>query len=303
LPARGPARFSSRPCRRIAAGLLAACAASNCASARLTSFHDFSKAGVSYVKAAERVLNDAGTAAIRSDTAVLIAARPVLSEEERRDRIVTANELLRDRLRILEDIRRHGRLLQEYFEALAALADGKTPASASAAAQGAFKALTGLSESIRRAQIGEATIGKLVSIVAEPVVAGFKAGALEHELRQRAGAIANELALQQAALQAIAGMLTVDVQAQMNLEESQEIVAPYARNAALARSWADARERLLETTAALENADAAAHAAGALRQAFVSLVQNRFDTAALQALFDDIDSVVDVAEAVGKGSR
>lgn len=302
MPARRPAPFSSRRRFPIAAGLLAACAASGCASARLTSFHDFSTAGVNYVKAADRVLNDAGTAAIRSDTAVLIAARPVLSEDERRERIITANELLRDRLRILEDIRRHGRLLQEYFEALAALADSKAPASASAAAQSAFKGLSGLSESIRSARIGQTTIGKLVPVVVEPVVAGFKAGALEHELRQRAGTIANELALQQAALQAITGMLTVDVRAQMNLEESQQVVAPYARDAALARSWADARERLLETSAALANADAAARAAGALRQAFTALVEHRFDAAALQALLDDIDGVVDVAEAV-KGSR
>jgi hypothetical protein len=302
LPARRPARGSSRQ-RRIAAGLLAACAASGCASARLTSFHDFSTAGVSYVKAADRVLTDAGTAAIRSDTAVLIAARPGLSEEERRERVITANELLRERLRILEDVRRHGRLLQQYFEALTALADSKAPASASAAAQSTFKALGGLSESIRSARIGATTIGTLLPVAVEPVVASFKAGALERELRKRAGAIANELALQQAALHAIAGMLTVDVQEQMNVEESQEIVAPYARNAALARSWADARERLLETSAALANADAAAHAAASLRQAFVSLVEKRFDAAALQALLDDIDAVVDVAEVVGKGTR
>ena len=92
-------------------------------AARVTQFHDFAAAGVSYQKAADTALDDAGTAAIRANNANLVTARPnraALPSTEREDDVKQHNGLLQKRLAILRDLRRHGRVLQRYFQALAA---------------------------------------------------------------------------------------------------------------------------------------------------------------------------------------
>jgi len=107
-----------------------------CVSARLAQFSGFSQAGVAYVKASGTFIDEAGSAAIRSDSAVLLQARPNLSKEQRSDQLDKHNARLKDRLLILRKIKRHGKLLQDYFEVLGSMADSKAPESLGAAAQG-----------------------------------------------------------------------------------------------------------------------------------------------------------------------
>jgi len=98
---------------------------SGCAAARLTQFHNFSQAGAAYTKATQAVLDEAGTAAIEADSLIAQKGRDGLrSADERRQFIIGENQELRKRLVLLGDIGRHGRLLQSYFEALAALSEG-----------------------------------------------------------------------------------------------------------------------------------------------------------------------------------
>jgi hypothetical protein len=275
-------------------GCLALAAATGCA-ARTTQFHDFATAGVAYVKASDTVLAEAGSAAIRADTTVLIGARPNTPQAERGARIRASNKALEERMVILRDISRHGRQLQRYFEALANVAGSKAPESAAKAAEAAFDGLAGLSSAIRNSPLKP-----VVPSATKLTVGVFKARILEDELRRRADAIAGELALQEGAFTAIGDQLKADLGVQLNTLETQQIIAPYQSVAALPEDWGARREQFLKTVAASDSADAAGRAARALRGAFEAVVANRFDQMAFDSLLEDITELATVAEQISR---
>ncbi len=290
------------PVRRLPAAVVAlhlAVAASGCA-ARATQFSDFAQAGLAYVKASEAVIDEAGTASIKANNVTLVRTRPAIPPDKRLDEINTHNELLRQRLAILQDIRRHGRLLQTYFQALAALAGSDAPRTSAAAAESAFAALSKVSPEIKAAKTGVASLGDLVPAVTKPLVASFRHNALERELELRAEAIANEIALQEAAFTAIGRLLAADLQVQLNAFETEQVNNPFAADRALPSNWTNHREQLLKMTGVAASTGAAASAARNLRASFEALVNNRFDRAALDSLLLDINAMLDIATKIGE---
>jgi hypothetical protein len=280
--------------------LLCAAALSGCASTRLSRFRAFSQAGAAYVKASQTVLDEAGTAAIRADSAVLRNTRPAWTAQERRAAVIENNELLRQRLAILHNIGAHQRLLQDYFETLAALADSDAPNTLAEASQAAFASVARLSPAIKDARIGKASVAGLVPAVAAPIVTRFKVRALNAELKMRAKPVADELALQEGAFQAVTQELRTDLRVQLNLLETDSIVAPFAAEGALPAEWASRRETILGATAAVESADAASRAARKLREAFTALVENRLDSSGLPGLTAELDATLDIVARILK---
>ena len=293
-------RLTVRCFPALAVALLLGVVTSACA-ARVTQFGDFAQAGLSYVKASEAVIDEAGTASIRSNNATLVKNREAIPPAKRLDEINTFNELLKQRLVILQDIRRHGRVLQRYFQALADLAGSDAPATAAAAAEGAFASLSKLSPAIKNAKVGDAAVSALIPAVTKPIVASFKVKALERELQLRSEAIANEIALQEAAFTAIGQVLATDLKVQLNTFETEQVNNPFAANAGLPGNWASNREQLLKMTGTAASAGAAASAARNLRTSFESLVNNRFDRAALDSLLLDINAMLDIATKIAGG--
>src|SRR6266576_3590850 len=57
---------------------------SGCATARLNQYRGFSLAGVAYTKASQTLTDQAGTASISADTAILLKNRPDLPADDRR---------------------------------------------------------------------------------------------------------------------------------------------------------------------------------------------------------------------------
>jgi len=298
------AREGHRPVVRrlpaVAAVLLLGIVTSACA-ARVSQFGNFAQAGLTYVKASEVVIDEAGTATIRANNVTLVKNRPAIAPDKRLDEINTHNELLKARLGILQDIRRHGRLLQSYFQALAELAGSDAPDTAAAAAEGVFASLSKISPAIRTAKVGGESVGALIPAVTKPIVASFKVKALERELELRSEAIANEIALQEAAFTAIGKLLATDLQVQLNTFETEQVNNPFAADGTLPGNWTGNREQLLKMSGAAASTGAAASAARNLRASFESLVNNRFDRAALDSLLLDISTMLDIATKIAEG--
>lgn len=274
------------------AGLILISATGACA-ARTSQFGNFATAGDAYVKAADVVLDEAGTAAIRADTAIMVGARPNLPADQRGKRLLAANTALKTRAAILRDLRRHGRVLQRYFETLAAVANSDAPEAAAAAAQETFGAIAGLSSALKASPLKP-----VVPAVTKLIVGSFKVRILEDELRARADAVAAELALQEALFKVIGDQLKTDLQVQLNVLERDKVVAPFAGDEALPKDWGQTREQVIKSQAASESLDAAARAAAALRGAFTAVVANRFDRAAFDSLLDDIGEVLAIIESI-----
>jgi len=274
-----------------------------CATARLTQFHNFAQAGTAYVKASQAVLDEAGTAAIEADSLIAQKGRDGLrTVDERREFIVGENQELRKRLLLLREIGRHGRLLQSYFETLAALADPKAPATLGTAAQGIFDSIGRLSPAIKNASLGGVKIQDHIPQAANFVVQAFKVKALENELKARSSDIEREIALQEAAFSVISSTLETDLIVKLQLEETEEVIEPFSTAKDLPRSWAVRREEILRARVAAASARAGQEAASKLRESFVALVENRLSEPSIAGIIAAINSMLDLTEEIKKAT-
>ena len=273
-----------------------------CATARLNRFNTFAQAGISYTAASDTVIQAAGEATINTDSALLVKHRPDLNESTRRSNITTQNHLLKQRLAVLQLISAHGKLLQAYFEALAALSDPKATDTVGPAAQGVYDALAKVSPDLKNAKMGTTSVSDFLPIVSAPVVANFKVHALNKELRTRSVAITNELALQEAAFKAIESELKTDIQVQQNIRETSNI-DQFASDKALPGEWSSERRTILMVHPAITSVDAAAKAAAHLRSAYTALVENRFDNTDFQGVMSDVSNILAITQKIQAAVR
>ena len=304
-------RTSASTCRRsrlcpalsalFLAGLLQI--TSGCATARLTQFHNFAQAGTAYVKASQAVLDEAGNAAIEADSLIAQKGRDGLrTADERREFIVGEDQELRKRLLLLREIGRHGRLLQSYFETLAALADPKAPATLGTAAQGVFDSIGRLSPAIKNASLGGVRIQDHIPQATNFVVQVFKVKALENELKVRSKAIEREIALQEAAFSVISSTLETDLTVKLQVEETEDVIEPFAAAKDLPKSWAASREEILRARVAASSARAAQDATAKLRESFVALVENRLSEPSIAGIIAAINSMLDLTDEIKKAT-
>lgn len=270
-----------------------------CATTRLNQFKGFAEVSDAYVQAVSTLLNEAGSAAIDTDSMTLVKTRPALRPEERQERILEHNQLMRERLDLLSDLQRHARLLQNYFQALGLLAASDTSSAILTALDSTFASLGKVSPRIADAKIGGTPVSTLLGEAARITVAKLQVKALEDELKRRGQTIERELALQEAALTAISETMRTDLQAQMNQTESQAVVLPYVTASSLPANWAYKRRQVLTASIAVDSATAAVDAAAGMKTSFLALVEGRLQISDLSGLNNDINEILTLMERVG----
>jgi hypothetical protein len=272
-----------------------------CATRRLTQFNTFAQAGITYTTASQGVVTAAGTAAVNADSALLIHSRPSLNEDARRTTINKSDAKLKERLQLLQLINTHGKVLAAYFTALASLSDPKATDTVGTAAQSAYDSFSKISPDLKNAKLGSTSVSSFIPKVVAPIVAAFKVHALDAELKQRATAIADEIALQQAAFSAITSEFKTDLQEAQNLHEVDNInlfVSPKD----LPTDWAAERLSLLSTPVTIAQADAASKAADQMGKAWADLVANKLDNNGLTLLMGDISNILSIAQTIEKAA-
>ncbi len=273
-----------------------------CTSARLNQFKNFAAAGIAYVDAADAVLNEAGDLVVDEDSDNLIMTRDHLSEAQRTSTIQKFNDQDQRYLKILYDIRRHNRLLRDYFVALAELAGREARSQIGKSTKSLYDSLSKLHQAIGKAQIKD---GKAIGTLMEPAVtlavAQFQQAALEEELRERAQLIERELALQHAAMKAVARVMKSRLESTLTADESTKIVLPYAGKGTppvdkLPRTWKADRRRILKARVSSDSVDAVEKVARRLQSNFVKLVNNEFDLDDLHLMIQDMNDVIALME-------
>ena len=282
-----------------AAAVLCGAGQAACTTARVNHFAEFARAGTAYAQAVAGVTREAAGAAVDADSAALARARPGVPQGERGRTAIEHDDLLKERVSLLGQLREHARLLETYFIALGAVAGSSAPGDLGAATEELVASMGVVSRRLRDARVGDASIGSISGSVVRITVAGFQRAALESELDARAGALERELDFQHAAMQAIAEQMRTDLAAVLGHREAVEVIAPYrSPSATLPSSWAKRRREILTATAAAASVDAAADAAASLKRSFAALVENRYSAADLEAFLLDIDRILDLIEQV-----
>ncbi len=267
-----------------------------CATARVGQFDAFARAGIQFTDAVAPVVDDAFEAVVATDTLLLLRAREDLADSmERLERLQSSDEVLRARLLVLNDLKRHAALLKSYFVAIRALAQTDEASGITTATQDLVSNMAELNGKITA---GTPRVKEILGRGVSLAISSFQSAALNRELQANAGTIERELDLQRAALAALRDQMSADMEIQFSAQYSELVELPYARNGVLPSDWSQRRMESFRRQELLTSVDAAADAARSLRVAYLALVEDRLDAAGIQSLFHDIQRVITLVEDV-----
>ncbi len=269
-----------------------------CTTARVNQFKQFAEAGIAYVEAVDALTREAADASVNADSAVLARTRSAVPQDDRARTVLEHNQLLKQRLEILADLRRHAGLLGAYFVALGAMTDPDTPAEVGEAASEFIESMAAVGGRLRTARVGDLAVDDFTGKVVEISVASFRHAQLERELRLRAAVLERELDLQHAAMRAVVEAMATDIGVVLRHNEQVDVVDPFRGNAKLPKTWAKRRREILTATTAVASADAAALAALKLGEAFTALAENRFGAVEYLAVMGEIRRTLDLIAAI-----
>ncbi|CAK8711463.1 MAG: hypothetical protein CDV28_1187 [Candidatus Electronema aureum] len=277
---------------------------SGCAS-RVSQFKTFGETGAKYVDTMNKLLGASGEVSIDASSALLINQRSnaIIGDAGKAyEELKESDKLMDNRLQILNDIAEHNQQLKLYFKALAGLAGSNAGTEIATGTKSIVDELSKLNPKISKATLGEAPIGSLVGPATELVVASFQQAALERELKTNAKTIERELALQVAAMQAVATIWKSDQKIIIagNKKINQE---QFLKDNALPRNWAANRKAVLTASTSAELADSASEAARKLKEAFEILVSkgDKEKVENIPLIVNDLNKVLDLIELVKKG--
>ena len=269
-----------------------------CSTARVNQFKQFAEAGIAYVEAVDALTREAAGASVNADSAVLARTRSAVAQDDRARTVLEHNQLLKQRIGILADLRQHAGLLGAYFVSLGAMTDPDAPAEVGQAAAQFVESLGAVGGRLRTARVGDLAVDDFTGKVVEISVANFRQAQLERELRLRAPTLARELDLQHAAMRAVVEAMATDIGVVLRHQEQTDVVDPYRGNAKLPKTWAKRRREILTASTAVASADSAAVAARKLGEAFVALAENRFGAVEYLAVMGEIRRTLDLIAAV-----
>ena len=291
---------------------------SGCATHRLGQFEKFSKAGMEYAHAMIVLSEEAGKIAIDADSQKLMTVRSgflpsevvnckktkgeeVKDDETRKHAYSIQTLALEGYLEELRNFRMHTRLLQKYFSSLNKLASSDIASGVSGNTGQLIEELEKISPSLREAKIRGNPIKKFINETVERSVSSFQQKALEKELKNNATTIERELELQHAYLTVLAIGIEEDLETIIDTKTFYQVEKPYTGRDKLPKNWLNDRRNLMSSKIMIGSIDNAKNAAKQLKSAFVDLVENKIEAEDLNALFRDINNILDLIE-VGRST-
>jgi len=273
----------------------------SCTTQRIGQFRKFADAGKTYSGAVTELLQEAGNVAIDADNENMFFNHGGFDETNRRKVYEAHTAGLKEFLKILDDCRKHTRLLGDYFTNMAALADSRSGETIGEKSGKIIEELNKIHPPLENAKIGGVTVRDFLAESVPPVVNLLKKNALENELRQNGKTIVRELDLQVALVSALTESLQSDLETITNYSETT-VVKPYLSGSKLPESWKKERKALLLLASASKLAGNAKNASAELRKAFTCLMENKIKPSDLNDLFAEINELIGFIELIRKNN-
>jgi hypothetical protein len=282
--------------------LLALAFSSGCDSERLSQFSIFATAGSLYVQNLHKVIEQAGSAMIASDSAVLVAAGKIAGKDvvsshkdQYTNNIQTNDAELQQYLATLQIIDAHATLLGSYFDALAKLTNSKADAKTSSAGSLLDSIATAnpkVENATLKAANSSATVKQFVPSGNPLVVAHFEVRAIDEQLKKDAPTIDQALALQEAAVTAIVSQMKDSLAVSLQGRELSDVIAPYLDNVdKLPSDWSSNREAFLRAKVAIDSVDSARAAITELHRDFRRMVEDKSASIDFTTLLNDLNKM------------
>jgi hypothetical protein len=134
--------------------------------------------------------------------------------------------------------------------------------------------------------------------VAPLTVADLQSETLEEELRRNGDAVVSAIELQRAFLQAVAGDLDAQLDAEQQDQEFQSVIEPYLASGPLPSDWAQLRAAALQQSPSVATLAAAASTAENLKISFVAMAEGNTSGGLSAQLQDDASNLAALVQAL-----
>jgi len=258
---------------------------------------------MAWARAMDAVLVLAEETAVDADSARALSESEGLTRDARRQ-VLDRHEGIAALVADMERLRRHGKLLGRYFEALHGLTETDADARARDAAVRAASAAAELGKELAGSTLLTASERELLGKSTGLAVRGVREAALARELEARGATIETELELQEALLAALRRTIRVDSASLRQLAAERDVAGPFVNGSISdARGWISFRRSLVLPPATVEALADAADAASRVRSAWAALVSGRFDAAAWSSVLADAETLVALVRSVQEVRR
>jgi len=274
-----------------------------CAAQRVNQFKSFAEAGRAYSTAMMELTQEAGNAAIDADSGTLILGRESWTSAERGSLLVEHTRELKELLAVLRDLRRHTKLLGDYFSVLSDMSSPDAAAGLDEEAGRLVASVQKLGSRMESARIGSAEVQEFVTAAVPLSIAGFTQKALEEELKRNGDVLNRQLELQKAVLEALTPETEADLDAVFKQRAYTDVAQPFLKDTRLPNSWIKNRREVLSGYVSLASVGNAADAAGQLGETFRKLAEGKIEPGDFEELFADIRTMIDLIELLGQSNE
>lgn len=277
--------------KTVLALMLAGSIVSGCAGPTKSEYTVFAQAGAGYAAAVDKLLTAAGLAQVDSTSWTLVMEKNVTGMDDKTYSAKSKADL--DRLKEISRLRVHAKLLARYFGLLESLATSDAPEKTKTAIEGVVKSLESLFVNLPPATSALPPFGKLV------VDLKIRA-ALKSELEARKDVIRKHLQIQEALLAELTGDISHALTLEKGTKEQQLVIDPIVNNAPLKNpeKWVSTRREVIYMPVTVEELNSSSNAAKKLREAFEGLLSGEKSLGRINALITDIESILDVVDAI-----
>jgi hypothetical protein len=253
-------------------------------------------AGNKYTHAVNELLTTAGNIRLEASSEQILKDDRLSNQSI--DDYTQLSKLDDERLKILNDIRRHNLLLQAYFSKLHELANSNAPDEAKAEIEGISNNLNTIGQELRGSNL--ITNQGVFSSLASFVVTSQIRGALREELEKRTPEIILQLTLQQEMLNALRDSIQQDVKLIKLAREQRLIVRPLVQTDPISNEdeWIQTRKTILTMNRKIAELEAASAALGEFKEIFQAFVSGKLTSQRLNSVLKDIDSFLAQIESI-----
>ncbi len=257
----------------------------------------FAKAGTLYYAAMDNLLVATSNISINANSERLLDNDEISNTTNDQYDTTTRND--RARLKVINDLRKHTRLMSSYYDLLFQLASSKAPQETNEAIAGVVGNLNTLGNTLRGSSFFDSTLAGTIS---GAIVTGIVRGKLQDEIKQRKPFILRELDTQKVLLKKLSEIISANVTDGNNLREKRKVTDKITSANPIPADkkdqWVADRLNAINTTNVLTEMETATDLIEKFEEAFKALDSNKLTLERIDSLLTDLETFFSITESL-----
>lgn len=260
----------------------------------------FARAGTTYTTAMDTLLVRTSDLSIDANSEFIVS-RDAISNVSI-DQYTAIRDADREKLKAINRLRAHTKLLARYFELLYQLSTSDAPEETATAVEGTVKSINELGNQLRGSPLITPAATIAISNITKLIVTAKIRRALNRELEARNETIRKELVTQEELLKFLADDIEQSLKITNAIQEKRKVIDPLIATNPIGDidGWKVKRRTAVTALATVDDLRNASGAIANLREAYESLLSGKLNIARINDALDDLEMILSTAESLKK---